>query len=178
METIYDLVSSLIPDEQKDDIKSQIDGLLEKEKSASNNKLKKELSTTYGVNFFEEDITKAYSESAYVKKDKFEELQTTLNAQTTELEGLRTKDFDYEQINKLNDTTLKLVGEGLRVDRIELVKPFITGSEDDVKIIKEKYPELFGIVEVKGAFGDGKKKQEEQSEADLYFKNRAKQLGR
>ena len=96
---LFEIVSSFIPDEQKDNIKSQIDGevgQLVKEREAQ---LKTELSTKFQINFHEEDVEKAYRNKVFVKKDVLEaqkneyEAKISNKLKATEYE---TKIADYE----------------------------------------------------------------------------------
>ena len=69
---LFEIVSSFIPDEQKADIKAKIDGQVDLIVKNNEKVVKKDISKKYGVNFFEEDLEKAFSDSLFVKKEVVE----------------------------------------------------------------------------------------------------------
>ena len=156
MEKIFEIVSSLIPEEQKDDIKSKIDGAVKENIT----QVKKELSAKYDVDFFTEDIDKAYSNKHFVKKDLLDvELEKVKTFETQLAEALAFQETNKGLVEeqKLYQSSLNLISQGFRVDRLDLIKPHITGDvELDATTIKEKYPELYnGKVENKSMFPKG-----------------------
>lgn len=161
MEKLFEVVGSLIPDEQKADIKAQLDGELDKLVKGKIIEIKKELSSEYDVNFFEEDIEKAYSNDNFIKKTTYNELETKYNDNNTRLEELTATNQElsrykeqFETKEKLFNSQVHLIGNGLRLDSLELITPHIVGDvEEDLKNIKAKYPYVFETsVEKKNPF--------------------------
>ena len=101
MEKLFEIVSSFIPDEQKDDIKSKIDGELSNLIKGRDVELKKEMSGKYGVDFFEEDVNKAFTNKTFVKKDIYEERQSRVLELETENNELKESQTSLK--NKLFD---------------------------------------------------------------------------
>lgn len=168
MDKIKDIVSSLIPEEQQADIIAKIDGEITKLVDKTTTGVKKELSSKYKVNFFEEDITKAFNESAYVNKALLDEANEKINLLDQELITTKNGKEELEKslerntnIENLFNSQINLVSNGLRPDRLELVKPHLKGNKDeDLTFIKETYPELFGGQKERNYFqgngGEGK----------------------
>lgn len=181
MDKIKDIVSSLIPEEQQADIIAQIDGELTKLVDKTTTGVKKELSSKYKVNFFEEDITKAFNESAYVSKESLKELEKTISDNKAIIDDLTKSRDELNNSNlslvgkeNLFNSQLNLVSNGLRVDRLDLIKPHIKGDvEEDFKTIKENYPELFVDTKAKRKTfreDDG----EDKTEMQKYFESKSK----
>lgn len=151
MDKLFDIVRSYIPEDQVTDIKSKFDGELKRVSGKTETNVRKELSEKYKVNFFEEDVTKAFSETNFVTKELYDGIGTKLAEETNKLEelnktveALSTEKVNNEKNKSLYDSQINLVSNGLRVDRLELIKPHITGDvEADLTTIKEGYPELF-----------------------------------
>jgi predicted methyltransferase len=179
MDDIFEIVSSYIPDEQKADVKAQIDGELANGKK----KILKEISSEYKIDFFQSDLGDQLAKKEFVDKGKleeyknkvkeYEEMLTTTNQ---ELEKFKIDNEDYTKLKSaqsLYDSQLELISNGLRVDRLELVKPHLSGDKElDLKNVKEKYPELF-----KGGQREGRmfptNDDENLTEAQKYFKMQA-----
>lgn len=148
---IYDIIEGFIPQEQKDDVKSKIDGILEKELSKKELALKKDLSTKYGVDFFQEDVNKAFDNKTFVKKELFEktvqekeELLSQKEQRLQELEGLTQQ---YSKDKEFFEAGLILVQQGLKPEKIGAIKPLLQSEEpleEKVNRIKTELPELFG----------------------------------
>lgn len=183
MEKLFEIVSSFIPEEQKADIKASFDGEYEKSLGQHLTQTKKELSSKFRVNFFEEDLSKAFED--FVDKTVYKELETKYGNSLTELENL-TKDKELlaetntQLASKegLFNSQLNLVSNGLRVDRLDLIKPHITGDvENDLKNIKESYPELFhGKQQKKQLFPESK--NDSLTDAQRYFKRQTEKIKR
>lgn len=183
MEKLFEIVGSFIPEEQKADIKALFDGEYNKGLVQHETQVKKDLSSKFKVNLFEEDITKAFSETNFVDKTRYTELETKLNEQAGTLESLQ-KDKDELNASNLDllakeglfNSQLNLVSNGLRVDRLDLIKPHITGDvENDFKNIKESYPELFhGKQQKKQLFPEGK--NDSLTDAQRYFKRQTEKI--
>lgn len=121
-----DTILSSLPDEQRQEVDRYIETSISQAVESKTKELKKELSTKYQINFFEEDLEKAYAGDKYIPKGVFEE---KLN--------------EFEKEKNLYNTQLKLISKGLRVDRLDLVKPHLTGDvEKDWENISKNYPEL------------------------------------
>ena len=75
MEKIFDIVGSLIPDEQKETIRTQIDGAVNDLFKGREKELRKTLSAKYDVDLFEDDISKAYDNGRFVLKDTVKKLR-------------------------------------------------------------------------------------------------------
>ncbi len=151
MEKLYDIVSSFIPEEQKDDIKSKIDGVVDKALKDRDIALKRELSKTYGVNLFEEDVEKAFGNDKFVKKESYDEkmseYETQLNELKTELDTTRQENTTFKGEKLYNETSVKLLTKGFKPDRLEGVKPLIDGeksADENAENIQTLFPELFG----------------------------------
>lgn len=151
MEKIYDIVSSFIPDEQKDDIKSKIDGAVDKALKDRDITLKRELSKTYGVNLFEEDVEKAFGNDKFIKKENYDqkmsEYETQLTTLKTELDNAKQENTTFMGEKLYNETSVKLLTKGFKPDRLEGIKPLIDGSknaDENAESIKTIFPELFG----------------------------------
>lgn len=183
MEKLFEIVGSFIPEEQKADIKALFDGEYNKGLVQHETQVKKDLSSKFKVNLFEEDITKAFSETNFVDKTRYTELETKLNEQAGTVESLQ-KDKDELNASNLDllakeglfNSQLNLVSNGLRIDRLDLIRPHITGNvEEDLKGIKETYPELFlGKQEGRTLFPKGK--DDGLTDAQRYFQERAKKI--
>lgn len=181
MDKIFEIVSSLIPDEQKDDIKSKIDGELKSVIATQDKQIKKELSSKYKINFFEEDITKAYNGDTFIQKSVYDELENEIKSLKegatnfeTEIKGYQDKVDKYEIDQKLYNSQLNLISNGLRIDRLDLVRPHIKGEvEEDLKLIKESYPELFLDAQGQRQTFPGEKDGEGKSAMANYFEKKA-----
>lgn len=166
MEKIFDIVSSYIPEEQRADIKAKIDGTIGAVVKERDKIVKRELSEKYKVNFFEEDINKAFENDNFIPKTKLEEVLNEKEQLAKSLEELNTFKTEYEQLKgnyeketKFFESSLKLVGVGFNPDRLHLVKNELAGDpEQDVKNIKEKYPELFYTKKEAKLFPEGDEK--------------------
>lgn len=121
-----DTILGSLPDEQKQEVDRYIETSINQAVESKTKELKKELSTKYQINFFEEDLEKAYAGDKYIPKGLFEE---KLN--------------EFEKEKNLYNAQLQLISKGLRVDRLDLVKPHLTGDvEKDWENISKNYPEL------------------------------------
>lgn len=151
---IYDIIDGFIPQEQKDDVKSKIDGILEKEISKKELALKKDLSTKYGVDFFQEDVNKAFDNKTFVKQELFEKTIQEKEQRVKELESLTQQ---YSKDKEFFEAGLILVQEGLKPEKIGAIKPLLQSEEpleEKVNRIKTELPELFG--------GERKQQQEKK----------------
>lgn len=154
-----DTILSSLPDEQKQEVDRYIETSISKAVESKTKELKKELSTKYQINFFEEDLEKAYAGDKYIPKGVFEE---KLN--------------EFEKEKNLYNTQLKLISKGLRVDRLDLVKPHLTGDvEKDWENISKNYPELLNQeIEKKRLFPDDDENPDNLTEFEKYIKDNLK----
>lgn len=148
---IYDIIDGFIPQEQKDDVKSKIDGLLEKELSKKELAVKKDLSTKYGVDFFQEDVNKAFDNKTFIKRELFEqtvqEKEELINQKEQRLKELESLTQEYSKDKEFFEAGLILIQEGLKPEKVGTIKPLLQGEaplEEKVNKIKTELPELFG----------------------------------
>lgn len=179
---LFEIVSSFIPDEQKADIKAKIDGEIESIAKSNETKLKKELSKKYGVNLFEEDVEKAFSETQFVKKDKVENIAKELETFKTQIEEKEKTLKSLQEEVLIKDITVKLVKEGFKEERIELIKPILLKGdenekiEDKVKRVKQEVPELFNQSALKKTYNEDYVDPTDKSELEKYFEQRANEI--
>lgn len=153
MGKIFDIISSLIPEEQHADIKAKIDGEVNNLLNEKEVSLKKSLSEMYKVNFFEEDIDKAFTEKNFVRKDAFKIKDEELQKALVREQELSTKINEFEtQLKDLNDkeisnqTSIELLKRGFNAERLEVIQPLLKGEgsvEERVERIQAGFPELF-----------------------------------
>ena len=180
MENVFDIVGSFIPEEQKDDIKSQIDGKVESIVKEKETELKRELSKIYGVNLFEADLDKAYGNNKFVKKEiydsKIKEYENTVLDFQKQINELSSENTTFKNEKLYNETNLQLLAEGFNPDRLEGIKPLISiekNAMENVEVIKGSFPELFSASSVFTTTKpreDGKTKV--KTEAQKYFESR------
>lgn len=150
MEKIFDVISSFIPDEQKDNIKSKIDGELNAIVKENSKVLKRELSSKYGVNLFEEDVTKAFTNDKFVAKDTLIEKDNQLKTLQEQLEATSKQVETLKQDKERTEITYELLSNGLNKDRLDIVLPMldIEGTlEEKITNVKNKVPEFFQQVQ-------------------------------
>ncbi|MDY0141639.1 MAG: hypothetical protein RBR97_07090 [Bacteroidales bacterium] len=146
---LFEIVGSYIPDEQKANIKAKIDGEIVNITKGNEAKLKKDLSEKYGVNLFEEDVEKAFSETAYIRKDNVKNLYTELETYKTQLEEKEKTLKTLTEESLINKVTIRLVKEGFKEERLNLVKPLLKDAKENETIeekvlrVKQEVPELF-----------------------------------
>ena len=180
---LFEIVSSFIPDEQKADIKAKIDGQVDLIVKNNEKVVKKDISKKYGVNFFEEDLEKAFSDSLFVKKEVVENAIQE-NARIKQELADRAKEVEtYKEESLINKVTIQLVKEGFKEERINLVKPLLKDSKENETIeekvlrVKQEVPELFlGTKDrnpYNGGGGDPKKTGMEE-----YFEKRREEMSK
>lgn len=156
MEKLFEIISSLIPDEQKADIKAKIDGVVQETLKEHDTEVKRELSKKFGVNLFENDIEKAFTNDKYIPKEvlktkeeefvsKLKEVETERDSFKTKVDELNNMTEQYKTEKVYNEVSIKLLQEGFNPQRLEVVKPFVSGENTDeiVGKIKTSLPELF-----------------------------------
>ena len=158
---LFEIVSSFIPDEQKADIKAKIDGQVDLIVKNNEKVVTKDISKKYCVNFFEEELDKAVRDLLFVKK---------------EVEA-------YKEESLINKVTIRLVKEGFKEERLNLVKPLLKDAKENETIeekvlrVKQEVPELFQGSKDANPYhnsgGDPKKTGMEE-----YFEKRREQMSK
>lgn len=146
MKKIFDIVEAHLPDEQKDDIKSKVDGAISSLIEKNEITLKKDLSSRYGVDFFEEDVSKSFNNKNFVRKELLEELEANNLKLSEEYENLKKNVVELEQAGTYSEASIKLLTRGFNAERLESIKPLLTGQgsiDEKVDRIQEQLPELF-----------------------------------
>lgn len=156
MEKLFEVVSSLIPDEQKEEIKAKLDNATQEVIKEREKEVKIELSKKFGVNFLEPDVNKAFNNERFVLREELKQKEESYLAQLNELKAekesfeqqFNTIKEDAEKYQKekvYNEVSVKLLTEGFNPQRLEVVKPFVSGENTDeiVEKIKTSLPELF-----------------------------------
>lgn len=176
---LFSTIKGFVPEDQQANIKAKVDGEVEsliKDKEMS---VKKELSKKYGVNFFEQDVEKAYENDGFVKKSLFEEKENILKTLTEEKSNLEKQLGELKQQNQYGDISVKLLSQGFNPERLEAIKPLVAGDgEIDEKIekIKTSLPELF-LTNKKWVDPNSKDKTKtELTEAELYIQKQRERL--
>jgi len=182
---LFEIVSSFIPDEQKADIKAKIDGELGGLIKNKETEVRKTLSKKYGVNLFEDDTEKAFSESLFVKKEALETIRQENTATKTQLETLNKELANYKEEKSFSELSIKLIKQGFNADRLEAVKPLLKDSkenetaDDKVKRIKSLVPELFLDPKIaKQMYNDENDKDRTKTDAEKYFEMKTKTTNR
>ena len=180
---LFEIVSSFIPDEQKADIKAKIDGQVDLIVKNNEKVVKKDISKKYGVNFFEEDLEKAFSDSLFVKKEVVENAIQENARIKQELDDIAKEVETYKEESLINKVTIQLVKEGFKEERINLVKPLLKDSKENETIeekvlrVKQEVPELFLGTKDKNPYnsggGDPKKTGMEE-----YFEKRREEMSK
>lgn len=174
--SIFDSIKSLIPEDKQSDVKTLIDGKVRDVVTQT----KKELSGKYGVNFFEDDVTKAYDNKAFVKREIYDNVQKELEVYNTKLETLQKEKEEletdlgtYKSKSTQHELTLKLLEEGINPKRIGVVNNFkFDGKTVDERVtqIKTTLPELFTTETQFRNPNPNNDDEENISEAEKYFK--------
>lgn len=152
MSKLLEIVSSFIPEEQKADIESKINGEVENIVKARETETRKELSSKYGVNFFEEDVNKAFDTKAFVRKDLFVEKEKSYNdlkeTHDNYVKEQEAKASEYETFKKEKNSqiaTIELLKKGFNAKRLDGIKSLLNGDDpaEVVANIEKTLPELF-----------------------------------
>lgn len=185
MEKIFEIVKSYIPEDKQADVKAEIGGKLEATLANREKEIKRELSSKFKVDLFAEDIEKAYKNNAFIKKEDYDKvveenkkILTNLESLTKTKEELEKEKETFENERKTYDSSLNLVSAGFNPERLHLIKNELTGNaEEDVKNIKDKYPEMFQVIAGKNPYGK-KDPEPKKNEAQLYIERRKKEIER
>lgn len=187
MEKIFEIVKSYIPEDKQADVKAKIGGKLEATLKEKEINVKRELSEKFKVDlFFEgENTEEAYKKSAFVKKELYDkvakdhtEALANLESLTKEKEELEKAKELFEAEKKIHTSSLGLVSVGFNPERLHLIKNELTGNaEEDVKNIKDKYPEMFQVIAGKSPHAK-RDTEPKKTEAQLYIERRKKEAER
>lgn len=180
---LFEIVSSFIPDEQKADIKAKIDGQVDLIVKNNEKVVKKDISKKYGVNFFEEDLEKAFSDSLFVKKEVVENAIQE-NARIKQELADRAKEVEtYKEESLINKVTIQLVKEGFKEERINLVKPLLKDSKENETIeekvlrVKQEVPELFLGTKDRNPYNKGDS-DPKKTGMEEYFEKRREEMSK
>lgn len=185
MEKIFEIVKSYIPEDKQADVKAEIGGKLEATLANREKEIKRELSSKFKVDLFAEDIEKAYKNNAFIKKEDYDKvveenkkILTNLESLTKTKEELEKAKESLEVEKSIHTSSLGLVSAGFNPERLHLIKNELTGNaEEDVKNIKDKYPEMFQVIAGKSPYPNGDP-EPKKNEAQLYIERRKKEAER
>lgn len=179
MEKLFEIVGSLIPDEQKADVKAKFDGKFQEVLKEREVGFKKELSEKYDVNLFAETKEEAYKNKNFVRNEKYTEALEQNETYKKELEEIKPKYEELTQSQDFYELGIRLVGEGVKPERIQTLKTIVPKEgdiEEKVAYVKETLPELFITgreFRSTNPTHDGKDKK---TGADLYFEREMAKL--
>ena len=180
---LFEIVSSFIPDEQKADIKAKIDGQVDLIVKNNEKVVKKDISKKYGVNFFEEDLEKAFSDSLFVKKEVVENAIQENARIKQELDSKLKEVETYKEESLINKVTIQLVKEGFKEERINLVKPLLKDSKENETIeekvlrVKQEVPELFQGTKDRNPYNGGDS-DPKKTGMEEYFEKRREEMSK
>lgn len=185
MEKIFEIVKSYIPEDKQADVKAEIGGKLEATLANREKEIKRELSSKFKVDLFAEDIEKAYKNNAFIKKEDYDKVVEENKKALANLESLTKEKEELEKAKESLEveksryaSSLGLVSAGFNPERLHLIKNELTGNaEEDVKNIKDKYPEMFQVIAGKNPYGK-KDPEPKKNEAQLYIERRKKEIER
>ena len=187
MEKIFEIVKSYIPEDKQADVKAEIGGKLEATLKEKVINVKRELSDKFKVDlFFEgENIEEAYKKSAFVKKELYDKVAKDHEKALANLESLKKEKEELEKAKEsfeaeksIHTSSLGLVSAGFNPERLHLIKNELTGNaEEDVKNIKDKYPEMFQVIAGKSPHAT-RDPEPKKNEAQLYIERRKKEVER
>ena len=142
MEDLLKIVEGFIPEDQKADIKAKIDGTLETLTKEKVKETKKELSQKFGVNFFEEDVDKAFNNDRFVKKEVLLQKENELNEKLSTLETLQKELENTKKEKDFTEVKYQLAGKGFNMERIDFVQNILPQEGT----VEEKVNTLFAKV--------------------------------
>lgn len=145
--SLLDKLMPLIPEDKQPDIKALIDGELQALAKETETNVRKEISKTYGINVFEKDVDKAFSNDRFIKKEAYAEKEQEVNTLNEQLQALQGELGNYKTNAELTDVSIQLISKGFNAERLEAVKPLLKehqGSIDEkVALVQQQLPELF-----------------------------------
>lgn len=179
MKRLFEVVGSLIPDEQKADVEAKFNGVLENVLKEREVEFKKELSEKYDVNLFEEDLDKAYLNKNFVRSEKFEKIFEENESYKKELEEIKPKFKELTQNQDFYELGIRLVGEGVKPERIQALKNIVPKEgdiEEKVAYVKETLPELFMVNREFRKTNPTPDSNDKKTGAELYFEREMAKL--
>lgn len=145
--SLLEKLMPLIPEDKQPDIKALIDGELQAVAKETETTVRKEISKTYGINVFEKDVDKAFSNDRFVKKEVVAEKEQTINTLNEQLQTVQSELDNYKTNAELTDVSIKLISKGFNAERLNVIKPLLKehqGSIDEkVELVAKELPELF-----------------------------------
>lgn len=145
--SLLEKLMPLIPEEKQPDIKALIDGELQALAKETETNVRKEISKTYGINVFEKDVDKAFSNDRFVKKEVVAEKEQTINTLNEQLQTVQSELGNYKTNAELTDVSIKLISKGFNAERLNAIKPLLKehqGTIDEkVELVAKELPELF-----------------------------------
>lgn len=145
--SLLEKLMPLIPEDKQPDIKALIDGEIEALAKETETNVRKEISKTYGINVFEKDVEKAFSNDRFVKKEVVAEREQTINTLNEQLQTVQSELGNYKTNAELTDVSIKLISKGFNAERLNAIKPLLKehqGSIDEkVELVEKELPELF-----------------------------------
>lgn len=145
--SLLEKLMPLIPEEKQPDIKALIDGEIEALAKETETNVRKEISKTYGINVFEKDVDKAFSNDRFVKKELVAEKEQTINTLNEQLQTVQSELGNYKTNAELTDVSIKLISKGFNAERLNAIKPLLKehqGTIDEkVELVAKELPELF-----------------------------------
>ena len=145
--SLLEKLMPLIPEDKQPDIKALIDGEIEALAKETETNVRKEISKTYGINVFEKDVDKAFSNDRFVKKEVVAEKEQTINTLNEQLQTVQSELGNYKTNAELTDVSIKLISKGFNAERLNAIKPLLKehqGTIDEkVELVAKELPELF-----------------------------------
>lgn len=145
--SLLEKLMPLIPEDKQPDIKALIDGEIEALAKETETNVRKEISKTYGINVFEKDVEKAFSNDRFVKKELVAEKEQTINTLNKQLQTVQSELGNYKTNAELTDVSIKLISKGFNAERLNAIKPLLKehqGTIDEkVELVAKELPELF-----------------------------------
>lgn len=145
--SLLEKLMPLIPEDKQPDIKALIDGELQAVAKETETAVRKEISKTYGINVFEKDVDKAFSNDRFVKKEVVVEKEQTINTLNEQLQTLQSELENYKTNAELTDVSIKLISKGFNAERLNAIKPLLKEHkgtvEEKVELVEKELPELF-----------------------------------
>lgn len=145
--SLLEKLMPLIPEDKQPDIKALIDGEIEALAKETETNVRKEISKTYGINVFEKDVDKAFSNDRFVKKEVVAEKEQTIEALNEQLQTVQSELGNYKTNAELTDVSIKLISKGFNAERLNAIKPLLKehqGTIDEkVELVAKELPELF-----------------------------------
>lgn len=179
MEKLFEVVGSLIPDEQKADVEAKFNGVLENVLKEREVGIKKELSEKYDVNLFAETKEEAYKNKNFVRNEKYIETLEQNETYKKELEEIKPKFEELTQNQDFYELGIRLVGEGVKPERIQALKTIVPKEgdiEEKVAYVKETLPELFMVNREFRKTNPPHDSKDKKTGAELYFEREMAKL--